>query len=84
MDRSKSCMSYLQWWVNSVDEHGLPELPLQSHGQNEVSLPFQAQGIAAPGQLRAGSLHRVGKVEKMHEDDLKVMSSRQKRDAFLI
>lgn len=30
---------------SALDEHELPELPLQSHGQNEGSLPFQAQGI---------------------------------------
>lgn len=83
MHRSKSCTSYLQWWVNSVDEHGLPELPLQSCGQNEVSLPFQAQGIAAPGELRAGCLHQMGKVlEKMHGNDFKAMSSETEERYF--
>lgn len=55
---------------STLDEHGLPELPLQSRGQNEGSLSHFRHR-----ELRAGSLHQVGKVlEKMHKDDLKAMS----------
>lgn len=39
---------------STLDEHGLAELPLQSHGQNEGSLPFQAQGIELGPSTRWG------------------------------
>ena len=74
------------------DEWELPELSLQSCGQNEVSLLFQTQGIASPvglsGAEAGGSFHQVGKIlKKMHRNDLKAWETchlREERHTLIL
>lgn len=78
MPKSKSCMSYLQWlnqlWMN---------MDLQSCHCRAMA-KMRDHSHFRPRELRAGSLHQVGKVlEEMHKDDLKAMSF-EKRDTCLI